>query len=66
MVNSTGKNFKGLSLHPHDAFKNLAALIEVAGLLSVVVDEEYQELSDVIFDFSKKYALAASEMENQK
>lgn len=42
------KSFKGLSLHPHDAFKNIGALIEAAGILTAVTDEEYQELSDVI------------------
>jgi hypothetical protein len=45
------KSFKGLSLHPHDAFKNIGALIEAAGILTAVTDEEYQELSDVIIGF---------------
>ncbi len=57
------KYFKGLSLHPHDAFKNLAVFIEVAGLLSAVTDEEYQELSDVLLEFSRKYADAARKIE---
>ncbi|EFT5807637.1 helix-turn-helix transcriptional regulator [Salmonella enterica] len=55
------KNFKGLSLHPYDAFKNIGALIEVAGLLTTVTDKEYCELGDVMFDFTRKYAKAAQD-----
>lgn len=63
MGNIQTKNFKGISLHPHDAFKNLAAFIEVAGLLTAVTDEEYQELSDVLLEFARKYATAGKNIE---
>ncbi|HAC8237285.1 TPA_asm: hypothetical protein G0G78_12075 [Salmonella enterica] len=56
------KNFKGLSLHPYDTFKNIASFIEVAGLLTIVTDEEYQELGDVILELTQKYAKAAQEI----
>ncbi|MGL5968432.1 MAG: hypothetical protein ACRCZ6_14985 [Kluyvera sp.] len=55
------RNFMGLSLHPLDAFKNLSSIIEVAGLLTAVTDDEYQEISDVLIAFSAKYADAARE-----
>ncbi|MGE2189106.1 hypothetical protein ACNF2Y_07860 [Enterobacter hormaechei] len=60
------KLFKGLSLHPHDAFKNIGALIEAAGILTAVTDEEYQELSDVIIGFCRKYAKVAEDIELEK
>ncbi|HBZ9864098.1 hypothetical protein RZR38_11470 [Citrobacter freundii] len=60
------KNFKGLSLHPYDTFKNIALFIEVAGILTIVTDDEYQELSDVILELAQKYAKAAQENESEK
>ncbi|EOH6199303.1 hypothetical protein [Citrobacter freundii] len=66
MSNIQTTSFKGLSLHPHDAFKNIGVFIEAAGLLTVVTDEEYQELSDVILEFARKYARAAQDIELEK
>lgn len=63
MSNIQTNSFKGLSLHPHDAFKNLAAFIEVASLFTAVTDEEYRELSDVLLEFARKYADAARKIE---
>ncbi|MEP9058784.1 hypothetical protein [Enterobacter asburiae] len=60
------KLFKGLSLHPHDAFKNIGVLIEAAGILTCVTDEEYQELSDVIIELCRKYAKVAEDIELEK
>ncbi|WP_275146212.1 hypothetical protein [Citrobacter portucalensis] len=54
-------HFKGLSINPYDALKNIANLIECGALLTVVDDGgEYSELGDVILGFAKDYAIAAS------
>lgn len=66
MGNIQTKNFKGLSLHPHDVFKNVGVFIEAAGLLTAVTDEEYQEVSDILLEFARKYVDTARETELRK
>lgn len=62
------ETFKGLSLQPADAFKNIAAMTEAGMLISVVDTEDSSDLSDCIFSIVKRYAEAAHEtaMENPK
>lgn len=62
------KTFKGLSLEPVDAFRNIAAMIEVAMLISVTDKDDSSDLGDCIFQQAKLYAEAAGdyEQENQK
>lgn len=62
------ETFKGLSLQPADAFKNIASMIEAGMLISVVDSEESSDLSDCIFCIVKRYAEAAHEavMETKK
>lgn len=62
------ESFKGLSLQPADAFRNIAAMIEVGMLISVIDIQESSDLSDCIFSIVKQYAEAAhkAEVENQK
>lgn len=45
------KTFKGLSIHPCDAFKNMSLIVEAASLLSAVDDDEYREISDILLAF---------------
>ncbi|EPT4022366.1 hypothetical protein ACVQMG_000525 [Enterobacter roggenkampii] len=62
------KTFKGLSLTPADAFRNIASLIE-AGLLIAVTDiASNSDLADCVFQLTKQYSEAAHDaaLENQK
>lgn len=62
------KTFKGLTLEPETAFRQLAVIIEAGMIISVVDSEDSSDLSDCIFYIAKKYAEAAhqAEMENRK
>lgn len=58
--------FKGLSLQPADAFKNIATLIEAGMLVSVIDSEESADLGDCIFCITRRYAEAAHEAALEK
>lgn len=62
------KTFKGLTLEPETAFRQIAVMIETGLIISVVDSEDSSGLSDCIFYVAKKYAEAAhqAEMENRK
>lgn len=62
------KTFKGLTLEPETAFRQIAVMIETGMIISVIDSEDSADLSDCIFCVAKKYAEAAhqSEMENRK
>ncbi|MDG1643721.1 hypothetical protein DA718_12615 [Klebsiella huaxiensis] len=60
------KTFKGLSIHPCDAFKNMALIVEAASLLSAVDDDEYREISDILLGFACSYASEAHKNEWNK
>lgn len=64
----TLKTFKGLSLAPLDALKNISAIIECGHLMTSCSDKECEEIGDVVIDFARQYAAAAHDyaMENQK
>jgi len=53
------KTFKGLSLVPLDALKNISAIIEVGHLMTSCSDKECEEIGDVVIDFARQYAAAA-------
>lgn len=53
------KNFKGLSLEPVDALKNISAIIEVGHLMTSCSDKECEEIGDVVIGFARQYAAAA-------
>lgn len=55
------ETFKGLSLQPTDAFKNIANFIECGVLLAVVDDgSECSELGDMLLGFARDYAIDAA------
>ena len=54
------KTFKGLSLNPSDAFRNIAAMIEVGLLLTVIDSEDKSDGGDYVLTIAKQYAEAAS------
>ncbi|MDJ3787338.1 hypothetical protein LEI94_22775 [Salmonella enterica] len=60
--------FKGLTLEPEAAFRQIAAIIEAGMIISVIDNEESPDLSDCIFCIAKKYAEAAhqAQMEDRK
>lgn len=67
------KTFKGLTLEPETAFRQIAALIEAglieAGLIiSVTNTNDKSDLSDCVFILARQYAEAAHDyaMENGK
>lgn len=62
------KTFRGLSLQPADAFKNIAAMIEVGMLIAVVDSNDDGDLSDCVFSIAQQYAAVAHEamLEYQK
>ena len=51
--------FKGLSLNPSDAFRNIAAMIEVGLLLTVTDSECKSDSGDYVLTIAKQYAEAA-------
>ncbi|EAN9866262.1 hypothetical protein NL781_005060 [Salmonella enterica] len=51
--------FKGLSLVPLDALKNISAIIETGHLMTSCSDKECEEIGDVIIDFARQYAASA-------
>ena len=53
------KTFKGLSLEPLDALKNISAIIESGHLMVSCSDKECEETGDVVIDFARQYAAAA-------
>ncbi|EGX5144551.1 hypothetical protein DQ657_09980 [Salmonella enterica] len=55
----TLKTFKGLSLAPLDALKNISAIIETGHLMTSCSDKECEEIGDVIIDFARQYAASA-------
>ncbi|HGG5994870.1 TPA: hypothetical protein ACJG4C_003900 [Salmonella enterica subsp. diarizonae serovar 61:r:z53] len=60
--------FKGLTLEPETAFRQIAVIIEAGMIISVIDSEESPDLSDCIFCIAKKYAEAAhqAQMDNRK
>ncbi|MDM3296359.1 hypothetical protein [Citrobacter sp. Cc139] len=62
------KTFKGLTLEPETAFRQIAAMIETGLIISVIDIEEKSDLGDCIFCLAKQYAEAAHDyaMENRK
>lgn len=60
------KTFKGLSIHPCDAFKNMSLIVEVASLLSAVNDDEFREIGDILLAFASNYASEAHKNEWDK
>ncbi|ECO0851690.1 hypothetical protein AA073_20500 [Salmonella enterica subsp. enterica serovar Newport] len=60
--------FKGLTLEPEVAFRQIATIIEAGMIISVIGDEESPDLSDCMFCVAKKYAEAAhqAQMDNRK
>lgn len=60
------KTFKGLSIHPSDAFKNMSLIVDAASLLSAVDDDEYREISDILLAFVSNYASEAHKNELDK
>lgn len=55
----TLKTFKGLSLVPLDALKNISAIIECGHLMTSCSDKEYEEIGDVIINFARQYSASA-------
>ncbi|EAB6966752.1 hypothetical protein GR39_000642 [Salmonella enterica subsp. enterica] len=51
--------FKGLTLAPLDALKNISAIIECGHLMTSCSDRECEEIGDVIIDFARQYAASA-------
>lgn len=60
------KTFKGLSVQPCDAFKNMSLIVEVASLLSAVDDYQYREIGDILLAFVCSYANEAHKNEQDK
>lgn len=60
------KTFKGLTLEPETAFRQIAAMIETGLIISVIDIEEKSDLGDCIFYLAKQYAKAAQENESEK
>lgn len=60
------KTFKGLSIQPCDAFRNISLFVESASLLSAVDDDEYREISDILLGFVCNYAIEAHKNEWDK
>lgn len=62
------QTFKGLTLEPETAFRQIAALIEAGLIISVTDMKEESELSDCVFVLARQYAEAAHDyaMENKK
>lgn len=62
------KTFKGLTLEPETAFRQIAAMIETGLIISVIDMEEKSDLGDCILLLAKQYAEAAHDyaMENRK
>lgn len=62
------KTFKGLSLMPSDAFRNISAMIEVGLLLTVIDGEDKSDGGDYVLTIARQYAEAAHDaaLENQK
>ncbi|MGF2418319.1 hypothetical protein ACQUTE_17465 [Citrobacter freundii] len=62
------QTFKGLTLEPETAFRQIAAMIETGLIISVIDIEEKSDLGDCIFYLAKQYAEAAHDyaMENRK
>ncbi|HIB1551516.1 TPA: hypothetical protein ACWV58_002737 [Salmonella enterica subsp. enterica serovar Muenchen] len=58
--------FKGLTLEPETAFRQIAALIEAGLIISVTDGEDHSDLSDCIFILAKRYAEAAHANEMEK
>ncbi|HHD0688597.1 hypothetical protein [Citrobacter freundii] len=65
MIQKT-KTFKGLSVQPSDAFKNMSLIVETASLLSAVDDDQYREIGDILFAFVCNYANEAHKNELDK
>lgn len=61
-------NFKGLSLEPTDALKNISTILEGGYLLVICSDKAVSEIGELVIDFARQYAAAActNSLENQK
>lgn len=68
MDNMKTPSFKGLTLEPETAFRQIAAMIETGLIISVIDMEEKSDLGDCILFLAKQYAEAAHDyaMENRK
>lgn len=62
------KTFKGLTLKPEAAFRQIATLIEAELIISVTDTNDKSDLSDCVFILARQYAEAAHDyaMENGK
>lgn len=60
------KAFKGLSLAPLDALKNISAIIECGHLMTSCSDKECEEIGDVIIDFARQYATSTHAYAQEK
>ncbi|EBR9315562.1 hypothetical protein D4F06_18810 [Salmonella enterica subsp. enterica serovar Muenchen] len=60
--------FKGLTLEPETAFRQIAALIEAGLIISVTDINDKSDLSDCVFILARQYAEAAHDcaVENRK
>ncbi|EOZ4488706.1 hypothetical protein ACQLT9_005642 [Salmonella enterica subsp. diarizonae] len=60
--------FKGLTLEPETAFRQIAALIEAGLIISVTDMNDKSDLSDCVFILARQYAEAAHDyaVENRK
>lgn len=67
-MKSTSTSFKGLSLNPADAFRNIAVMIEAGLLLTIIDSEDHSDGGDYVLSIAKKYAEAAHDaaLENCK
>lgn len=68
MKSISRESFKGLSLNPADAFRNISTMIEVGLLLTVIDSEDRSDGGDYVLSIAKQYAEAAADhaQENQK
>ncbi|EMR8085673.1 hypothetical protein QBO93_001709 [Citrobacter freundii] len=60
------KTFKGLSLEPEIAFRQIAAMIETGLIISVIDIKDQSDLSDCIFHLARQYAEAAHDYAMEK
>ena len=60
------KSFKGLSLEPADALRNIGVMVEAALLIAITDSEDKSDLSDCIFDQVILYARASRDYALEK
>ncbi len=66
MTLNKSNTFKGLSLQPGDAFRQIAIMIEAGMIFSVSDLEDSSDLSDFIFQQARLYAEAANDLAMEK